>query len=84
MFLAGIPVEDRLVLTLARRLRDVGLDDTAERLETGYERETVVLALDIPQREALLRVLEDGPDEFAELRGVLVKEQAWRVREGLV
>ena len=38
----------------------------------------------IPQRESILRVLEDGSDEFAELRGVLVEEHAWRVREGLV
>ena len=33
--------------------------------------------------EAVLWVLEAGPDELAELRGVLLREQAWRVREGL-
>jgi hypothetical protein len=34
--------------------------------------------------EAVLRVLDDGPDELAELRGVLLREHAWRVSEGLV
>jgi hypothetical protein len=36
MMVAGIPVDDRLVLDLARRLRDAGLDDTAEVLEDAY------------------------------------------------
>ena len=45
MFLAGVPVDDKRVLTLAAKLRDAGLDDTAERLETAYDRETAVLAL---------------------------------------
>jgi len=31
MFLAGVSVEDKLVLTLAAKLRDAGLDETAER-----------------------------------------------------
>ena len=84
MFLAGIPVDDRLVLTLAGKLRDAGLDDAAEKLENGYDRETKILALSIADRESILRVLEDGPPEFAELRGVLLKEHEWRVRDGLI
>jgi hypothetical protein len=28
-------------------------------------------------------VLEDCPDELGELRGVLVREHAWRLGEGL-
>jgi hypothetical protein len=43
-----------------------------------------VLALSIGERESLLRVLEDCPDELAELRGVLLREHEWRVSEGLV
>ena len=39
MFLAGVPVDDKRVLTLAAKLRDAGLDNTAERLETAYDRE---------------------------------------------
>ena len=84
VMLAGLPVRDQDVLELARLLRDVGFDDTAERLENAYEVECKVLALTIPDREAIVRALEDRPDPFAELRGVLVGEHEWRRREGLV
>jgi hypothetical protein len=84
MVLVGIPIPDRLILTLASRLRDEGLDDTAERLETAYDDEIRILGLSIVERESILRVLDDGPAEFAELRGVLLKEHEWRKREGLV
>jgi hypothetical protein len=43
-----------------------------------------VLALTIDDREAILRALDDPPDSLAELRGVLLREHEWRVREGLV
>jgi len=42
--LAGIPVRDQDVLELARLLRDAGFDETAEKLEDGYDRETKILA----------------------------------------
>jgi hypothetical protein len=32
----------------------------------------------------VLRVLEDAPEGLAELRGVLLREHEWRIREGLV
>jgi len=77
-------VRDQDVLEVARLLRVAGFEDTAERLEDAYDAETRVLALTIPEREAILRGLEDCPDGLAELRGVLVREHEWRVREGLV
>jgi hypothetical protein len=83
VFLAGLPVEDRLVLTRAGKLRDADLEDTAENLENGYDRETRMLALSIADRGSILRVLEDGPDEYVELRATLLREHEWRVREGL-
>ena len=55
----------------------------AERLE-AYDAEIKVLALAVPEREAILRALEDPPAGLAELRGVLLHEHEWRVREGLV
>jgi hypothetical protein len=82
--LAGVPVDDRLVLELASRLHDAGLDDAAETLHDGYDGERRVVALTIAEREAILRVLEDCPDELGELRGVLVREHEWRMREGFV
>ena len=53
-------------------------------LQTAYDRETIVLALTIPDRESILRALDDPPDGLAELRGVLLREHEWRAREGLV
>ena len=82
--LAGVPVPDADVLTLSRLLRDAGFDATAEKLEKGYDLETKVPALTIPDREAILRTLDDPHDGLAEFRGVLLREHEWPVREGLV
>ena len=81
--LPGVPVLERDVLELARRLRASGFLDTAEELELAYDSERRVMALTVPDREAILRTLEDGPDELAELRGVLLREHAWRMEHGL-
>ncbi len=56
---------------------------TAERLERAYDREARIVALDIPDREAILRVLEDCPEELVELRATLLQEHVRRKREGL-
>ena len=42
-----------------------------------------MVALTVPDREAIIRTLADGPDELAELRGVLLREHAWRMEHGL-
>ena len=81
MWLAGIPVADRAVLQLAASLREAELVDTAERLERAYDREARIVALDIPDREAILRVLEDCPEELAELLATLLQEHVWRQHE---
>ncbi len=80
MHLAGIPVRDDLILELARLVVD---DALADRLEDVYRREVKVLGLDIPERETIIRALEDPPAGLEELRGVLLREHEWRVREGL-
>jgi hypothetical protein len=36
-----------------------------------------IVALDIPDRDAILRVLEDCPDELLELRATLLQEHVW-------
>ena len=84
VYLAGIPVLDRLVLELARRLREAELVDTAERLEGAYHRDARIVALEISDREAILRALEDAPAGLTELRAVLLQEHVGRQREGLV
>ena len=49
------------MLELARLVQDAGFDDLGEKLETAYDRETIVLALTIEDREAILRALDDPP-----------------------
>jgi hypothetical protein len=83
IMLADVPVPDREVLELTRRRRASGFLDTAEALELAYDSERRAVALTVPDREAIMRTLEDAPDELAELRGVLLREHEWRQREGL-
>ena len=46
---------------------------------------TVVLALTVPDREEIIRALDDPQTTaLAELRAMLLLEHEWRVREGLV
>jgi hypothetical protein len=78
--LAGVPVRDELVDVLA----DLVDEPTSSLLRTAIERETVVLALTIDDRERILRALDDPPAGPAELRGVLLAEHKWRVRDGPV
>ena len=67
----------------SERLRVIELVDTAEILERAYDREARIVALDVPDREAILRVLEECPEELLELRATLLQEHVWRQREGL-
>jgi hypothetical protein len=80
VMLAGIPVNDDLVLELARMVDD---DELAERLEDAYRRGVKILALDFRDRDSIIAALDDPPAGLAELRGVLLREREWRVREGL-
>jgi hypothetical protein len=82
MFLAGVPVRDGVLLELARRVRNAGLADTADKLERAWSQEDKTLALETDDREALLRVLADGPDELGDLRSVLIQEHARRLAGG--
>ena len=43
-----------------------------------------ILALDIPERETIIRALDDPPPGLEELRVVLLREHVGRVRDGLV
>jgi hypothetical protein len=77
--LAGIPVAPELVLELAGRVDEPASITLTDALAAGR----TAIALTIQEREQILRALEDCPDGLAELRGVLVREHEWRVREGL-
>lgn len=84
VFLAGLQVPDARVLALARRLGASGFHELGNQLEDAWRREIKVFALEVDEREAILRVLEDGADGFSELRAVPLQEHVWRQREGLV
>jgi hypothetical protein len=78
--LAGIPVSGEFV----RRLAACVDEPTASYLTLAVEAGRSVVALTIEDRERIIRALGDRPDGLAELRGVLLREHEWRVREGLV
>ena len=66
-------------IELARLIDDQAL---AERLETAYGNGARILALEIQERESIVRALDDPPTKaLAELRGVLLEEHVWRQRE---
>jgi hypothetical protein len=84
VFLSGISVPDREVLDLARRLRATGFDEEAEKLEDAHRREVRILALEIAEREAILRALEECPDgSLAELRATILRDVTWFRQQGL-
>ena len=83
LMLAGVPVRHQDVLDLVQRLLEAGFEDTADALAVALDAGQRLVAVTVQDREAILRVLEEPPDELAEFRGVLLREHA-RVRDGLV
>ena len=78
MYLARLPIAGTDVLELARLIDDQAL---AERLETAYGNGARILALEIQERESIVRALEDPPTKaLVELRAVLLQEHVARVR----
>ena len=83
MLLAGTPVDEDLVRVLVGRLQRIEATATANTLFRAIATERHDVALTIPERETILRVLDDPPEGLEELRGVLLLEQEWRLRAGL-
>ena len=75
---------DEHVLELAGLLVDAGYDETAERLSYALKWGDEVVGLRIPDRLAIMDVLDNPPEGLAGLRDVLVTEHRWRVRHGMV
>ena len=46
-------------------------------------RKARIVALDVRDREAILRVLAECPEELLELRATLLQEHVWRQHKGL-
>jgi hypothetical protein len=79
MYLAGPRIPDEDVRELIRRVAE----PTRSLLQKSLALQTEVVALTIEDRERILWALDDVRTEaLAELRGVLLQEQEWHVREG--
>ena len=81
--LAGVPVRDDPVVELANRFERAGRHEMADKLQTALTDRRKLVALTIPERDAILDVIEDPPAGLDELRSVLLAQQVWRRREGL-
>lgn len=75
-----MPVQAELIWEVAELVDEPVASTLRNCLKAGR----TTFALTIAEREQILRGLEDCPDGLAELRGVLLREHEWRVREGLV
>jgi hypothetical protein len=84
MMVAGISVRDQDVLDLVQRLLEAGFEDTADALAVALDARQRLVAVTVQDREAILRVLDEPPDDLAELRAVLLKEHEGHVRDWLV
>jgi hypothetical protein len=77
--IAGLPIPRALVEHLVARVEE----PTFTKLADALDHETRVLALEIIDRELILRALEDCPDGLTELRATLLNEHVGRKRDGL-
>ena len=81
MYLAGLRIPDEDVRELIKLVDE----PTRSLLEKSLAFETGVVALTIEGRERIMWGLDDArTDALVELRGVLLQEHEWRVRDGLV
>ena len=79
MYLAGLRLPDEDVRELIKLVDE----PTRSFLEKSLALDSGVVALTIEDRERILWALDDVRTEaLAELRGVLLQEQEWHVREG--
>ena len=81
VYLAGLRIPDGDVRELIKLVDE----PTRSFLEKALALDSEVVALTIEDRERILWALDDvRTDALAELRGVLLQEHEWRMREGLV
>jgi hypothetical protein len=78
MEIAGVAVDPVAVVELAERLSYAGHLDTAALLLTADASGEERVGLSILDREAVIDVFDDVPDNLAELHGVLVIEHMSR------
>ena len=78
----GLDITDDCTLELVNRLRRADLAPQADTLEGALVSGQSEVGLTIPDRVAILTVLDDQPQGLAELRAVVLQEHTWRCAEG--
>ena len=80
---AGVPVPADSIAEIARLVRAAGGAELADRLERALADKVKLLALTTDERMIILSQLDDPPAALAELRGRLMSEHEYRLREGI-
>ena len=71
MIVAGTHLEPTDVATLARKLKEAGMGECADRLEADLQAGTKLFRLSGKERKAVFVALEDCPDDLRRLRASL-------------
>ena len=84
VLLAGLEIPDDDVLELAERLRRAEFAPEADTLEDAWVVRDSEVGLSLPNRAAILSVLDDPPAGLSQLRATLLQEQTWwHAHEGI-
>ena len=79
MVLGGVTVDDRFV----RDLAGIVAEPLRGKLERALLFRAKVIGLSPEEKEAVLIALEHAPPEMLEVRGILMTDIGWRLRERL-
>jgi hypothetical protein len=83
MLLDGLDITDDCALELVIRLRRADFAHQADTIEGALVSGQSEVLFTIPDRVAILAVLDDPPKGLAELRAALLAERVWRRSEGI-
>jgi hypothetical protein len=79
VLLSGVTIDDRLVLQIAGLVDP----DLRSKLVTACRLRRGMVALTVPEREAILAALNDAPATLHGVRDALVTDPAWQTRQRL-
>jgi hypothetical protein len=71
VIVAGAHLEAPAVAALARKLRDAGMSECADRMEGAYKDGAHLFHISTEERKAFIDALEDCPDELRQLHACL-------------
>lgn len=83
MRLDGLDITDDCTLELVIRLRRADFAHQADTIEGALVSGQPEVSLTIPDRVAILAVLDDPPAGLAQLRCALLSEHEWRRGQGM-